>query len=125
MDQSNISHMSSSLSRESLSSLMMLETSSITTPTNSPSVLENTTLLRTFSNSVMTGGKSLSQASLRGEGGSAQENVVKSELKSNASPNEILERPQQLKLLKIQQSDVAAFAEMLEEMKEIIELRTN
>ncbi len=124
MDQSNISHMSSSLSRESLSSLMMLETSSITTPTNSPSVLENTTLLQTFSNSVMSGGNSLSQTSLHGGAGSAQENAVKSELKSNASPNEILERPQVLKLLKIQQSDVAAFAEMLEEMKEIIELRT-
>lgn len=124
MDQSNISHMSSSLSRESLSSLMMLETSSTTTPTNSPSVLENTTLLQTFSNSVMSGGNSLSQASLHGGGGSAQENAAKSELKSNASPNEILERPQVLKLLKIQQSDVAAFAEMLEEMKEIIELRT-
>jgi hypothetical protein len=124
MDQSNSSHMSSSLSRESLSSLMMLEMSSTTTPTNSPSVLESTTLLQTFSNSAIIGEKSLSQASLRGDQASVQESVAKSELKSNASPNEILERPQQLKLLKIQQSDVAAFAEMLQEMKDIIELRT-
>lgn len=125
MDQSNTSHMSSSLSRESLSSLMMLETSSTMTPTNSPSVLENTTLLQTFSNSAITGGISLSQASMHGGGVLSQGSEAKPELKSNASPSEILERPQVLRLLKIQQSDVAAFAEMLKEMKDIIELRND